>query len=151
MEQNWYDKINFWDFLQKDMFQSTDINTFYKNYPFNMSSISDISSKHLDLMLVMDFDPQGIKNLKKYADSTVPDYLILILYFPWAKRVQIDWDFNQELPFDEIYVDIKNTDNEYIDTTLESVFFHKINILHKKELDVILFDKNGNIVKLSNL
>jgi hypothetical protein len=151
MEQNWYDKINFWDFLEKNMFQSTDIHTFYKNYPFNGSSISDISSKNLDLMLVMDFNPQGIKGLEKFADTTVPEYLILILYFPWAKRVQIDWDFKQELPFDEIYVDIKKMDDEFIETILESVFFHKIKILHKKELYVTLFDKNGNIIKLSNL
>jgi hypothetical protein len=150
---NWYNKKKFINNIDESDYQITDIATFSKNYDLEDSDLIDIVSRGFyDLVLVILLRTDINEELKNYNTSYVQERPLLFLNFPKVKKIQIDYDLEQELPFviAEIITQGKEG-SELVETKITSHFFHEIGIVHGKELRVALFDKKESAIKLQKL
>ncbi|UCF08724.1 MAG: hypothetical protein JSW28_03265 [Thermoplasmata archaeon] len=151
---NWYDKKNVVNNIDWKDYQDTDIITFNEHYSLHDSVLLNlINTGTNDLVLVLLFDPYWQEELRKYQTSSVQEWPVLILYFPLVKSIEIDYDLSiKGFPFQIYYMEItEKKGNNLVNTLINSCYAHYIKIIHSKELKVILYDKEENIIRLSKL
>jgi hypothetical protein len=147
--KDWYKRRDIIRNIDWKKSQNTDIMTFNMHYCLTDSHIMNIISEgYEDLILVISLDNE----LLKEVDGQEVKNPILFLFFLTVKKYEVDYEIDSGMPFEiGTMKSSEFKDNEFIETLVSSDFGRAMKILHKKELKVLLFDENENIVKLSKL